>query len=51
MDHGRQAMRNGSAGRGSEVNVDETPEPGGRPRPPWFVSFLGRRLVWALITL
>jgi peptide/nickel transport system permease protein len=22
-----------------------------RPRVPWFVSFLGRRLVWALITL
>ena len=22
-----------------------------RPRLPWFVSFLGRRLVWALITL
>ena len=21
------------------------------PRPPWFVSFLGRRLVWALVTL
>jgi peptide/nickel transport system permease protein len=33
------------------VNVDETPDPGGRRRPPWFVSFLGRRLVWALVTL
>jgi peptide/nickel transport system permease protein len=33
------------------VNVDETGEPGGRFRLPWFVSFLGRRLVWALVTL
>ena len=31
--------------------MDETGEPRGRLRPPWFVSFLGRRLVWALITL
>jgi peptide/nickel transport system permease protein len=44
-------MRIGSAGRASEVNVDETPDSGGRLRPPWFVSFLGRRLVWALVTL
>jgi peptide/nickel transport system permease protein len=51
MDHRRQAMRIGSAGRASEVNVDETPDSGGRLRPPWFVSFLGRRLVWALVTL
>ena len=26
-------------------------ESGGGFRPPWFVSFLGRRLVWALATL
>ena len=31
--------------------MDETGEPGGRFRLPWFVSFLGRRLVWALVTL
>ena len=31
--------------------MDETGEPGRGLRPPWFVSFLGRRLVWALITL
>jgi peptide/nickel transport system permease protein len=35
----------------SEVSVQEMGEPGGRFRPPWFVSFLARRLVWALITL
>jgi peptide/nickel transport system permease protein len=35
----------------SEVHVQEMGEPGGRFRPPWFVSFLGRRLVWALVTL
>ncbi len=51
MDHRRQVVRIGPAGRASEVNVDETPDPGGRLRPPWFVSFLGRRLVWALVTL
>ncbi len=27
------------------------PAIGARPRVPWFVGFLGRRLVWALITL
>jgi peptide/nickel transport system permease protein len=37
--------------RMSEVHVQEMGEPGGRFRPPWFVSFLGRRLVWALVTL
>ena len=26
-------------------------ERGGRLRPPWFVAFLGRRLIWALVTL
>ena len=31
--------------------MQEMGEPGGRFRPPWFVSFLGRRLVWALVTL
>ena len=31
--------------------MDETGDAGGRFRPPWFVSFLGRRLVWALVTL
>jgi peptide/nickel transport system permease protein len=51
MDRRRQAMRIGSAARASEVNVDETPDPGGRLRPPWFISFLGRRLVWALVTM
>ena len=51
MHHRRQAMHIGSARRASEVSVDETGEPGGRFRPPWFVSFLGRRLVWALVTL
>ena len=25
-------------------------EAGGGYRPPWFVAFLGRRLVWALVT-
>jgi peptide/nickel transport system permease protein len=35
----------------SEVHVQEMGERGGRFRPPWFVSFLGRRLVWALVTL
>jgi peptide/nickel transport system permease protein len=44
MDHRRQVMR-------GEVNVDETTGPGGRPRPPWFVAFLARRLAWALVTL
>jgi peptide/nickel transport system permease protein len=29
----------------------EMGESGGGFRPPWFVSFLGRRLVWALATL
>ena len=37
--------------RRSEVYVREMSEPGRRRRVPWFVSFLGRRLVWALITL
>ena len=31
--------------------MDDTGDSGGRFRPPWFVSFLGRRLVWALATL
>jgi peptide/nickel transport system permease protein len=32
--------------------VDELREErGGRLRPPWFVAFLGRRLIWALVTL
>jgi peptide/nickel transport system permease protein len=51
MDHRRQVVRIGPAGRASEVNVDDMGEPRGRLRPPWFVSFLGRRLVWALVTL
>ncbi len=33
------------------MNVEEIDEPGARVRPPWFVSFIGRRLVWALVTL
>ena len=31
--------------------MQEMGESGGGFRPPWFVSFLGRRLVWALATL
>jgi peptide/nickel transport system permease protein len=32
--------------------VDELREErGGRLRPPWFVAFLSRRLIWALVTL
>jgi peptide/nickel transport system permease protein len=31
--------------------VDEQGDLAGRQRLPWFVSFLGRRLIWALITL
>jgi peptide/nickel transport system permease protein len=31
--------------------VNEQGEVRGRERLPWFVSFLGRRLIWALITL
>ena len=31
--------------------MDEKGETGRGFRPPWFVSFLGRRLVWALVTL
>ncbi len=34
-----------------EVDVQEMSEPRARVRVPWFVSFLGRRLVWALVTL
>jgi peptide/nickel transport system permease protein len=33
------------------VTVDQLGETGGRLRIPWFVSFLARRLVWALVTL
>jgi peptide/nickel transport system permease protein len=31
--------------------MDEIGDRGGRRRVPWFVAFLGRRLVWALATL
>ena len=31
--------------------MDQLGETGGRLRIPWFVSFLARRLVWALVTL
>jgi peptide/nickel transport system permease protein len=33
------------------MRVNEMGEPAGGPRLPWFVSFLGRRLVWAFVTL
>jgi peptide/nickel transport system permease protein len=34
-----------------EAAVGERGDLGGRFRPPWFVAFIGRRLVWAVATL